>query len=234
MSENKGIHDGHRNRVKKRFVESGLDNFFDHQVLELMLFYGIPRKDTNIIAHKLLDSFGSFSAVLDAPLDSLQECGLSYNCAVMLKLIPSVCSRYYGDKYKKNSGNQDFASENEILGQILPSFIENKDEQLFAVFNDARGKMLFKGTVSTGIAFSSDVSVKKLMRLCVQHKAKGVILAHNHMNGVAQPSQKEIDLISTVKVSLRSIGIILLEYFIVADMKCIPMSENEEYEHLFF
>ena len=69
MSENKGLHDGHRNRVRERFVKDGIEHFFDHQVIELLLFYGIPRKDTNDIAHNLLNKFGSFSGVFDAPLD---------------------------------------------------------------------------------------------------------------------------------------------------------------------
>ena len=70
MSDSKGLHDGHRDRVRKRFINDGLEKFYDHQIVELLLFYGIPRKDTNDIAHKLLNRFGSFSAMFDAPLES--------------------------------------------------------------------------------------------------------------------------------------------------------------------
>ena len=102
MAENKSVHDGHRDRVRERFLNDGLDGFRDHQVMELLLFYGIPRKDTNEIAHKLMERFGSFSGVFDASFESLIECGLSRSCASFIKLIPAVCSRYYVDKYNSN------------------------------------------------------------------------------------------------------------------------------------
>ena len=84
-----GVHDGHRGRMKKRFVRYGLDNFDDISVLELLLFYAIPRQDTNVLAHRLLDTFGSLSAVFEARYEDLMRVeGIGENAAVLLKLIP--------------------------------------------------------------------------------------------------------------------------------------------------
>ena len=126
MGENKtkGLHDGHRDRVRKRFEENGLEGFYDHQVLEFLLFYGIPRKDTNDIAHNLLNKFGSLSAMFDTTVESLEESGLSYNAAILIKLISEVCARYYQDKYHQKEVTR---LSNELLSmEVKPSEKEKK------------------------------------------------------------------------------------------------------------
>ena len=89
-----GIHDGHRERMKKRFLEHGLDNFDDVNALELLLFYALPRKDTNALAHALLDRFGSLAGVLDASAaDLLSVDGVGESIAGLLRLIPERSRR---------------------------------------------------------------------------------------------------------------------------------------------
>ena len=89
------IHDGHRERMKKRFQEHGLENFDDHSVLELLLFYVLPRADVNPIAHALMNKFGALAAVFDAPVDELVKVpGIGMNTAVCIKLIPQISRRY--------------------------------------------------------------------------------------------------------------------------------------------
>ena len=92
---NSTMHENHRERVKNRFLSEGLDHFDAHNVLELLLFYSIPQKDTNEIAHLLIDRFGSLSAVLDAPFEDLIETpGIKEHSALLLKLIPALSRRY--------------------------------------------------------------------------------------------------------------------------------------------
>ena len=233
MSENKSLHDGHRNRVRERFVKEGIDNFFDHQVIELLLFYGIPRKDTNDIAHNLLNKFGSFSGVFDAPLESLQECGISYNTAVFLKLIPSVCSRYYQDKYQQDEKNKANEADESIENFILPHFIGKNEEQLLLVMLDSKGKRIFCDVVSRGTKTGSDVNITKIIQLSVQSKASGIILAHNHPSGSTLPSQNDISMTKKVKKALEAVGIFLLEHYIVGDMVCVPMSQTKSGADIF-
>ena len=114
-------HKGHRDRLKKRFLQSGIDDFEDHNKLELLLFYAIPQKDTNPIAHELLDTFGSLSNVLDAPFEELIKVkGISESSAVLLKLIPPLSRSYLNDKYK----NGFVINSTEQAGEFLmPKFI---------------------------------------------------------------------------------------------------------------
>lgn len=233
MAENKSVHDGHRDRVRERFLNDGLDGFRDHQVMELLLFYGIPRKDTNEIAHKLMERFGSFSGVFDASFESLIECGLSRSCASFIKLIPAVCSRYYVDKYNSNEKSNQINSEN-IGDCVLPYFIGKDDEQVLLLLVDPKGCRLFCDIISTGSFSTSEVNIRKIMQLCVKHKAYGAVLAHNHPSGVALPSNQDIIVTKKLKSSLQSIDVRLLDHLIIADMDFCPMSELENCEDIFY
>ncbi len=233
MAGNKGIHDGHRDRVRERFLNEGLNGFMDHQVIELLLFYGVPRKDTNDIAHKLLDHFGSFSAVFDASLECLMECGLSRSCASLIKLIPSVCSRYYIDKYKSDNKSTKINSDN--IGEcILPYFIGRDEEQVLLLLVDPKGNRLFCDIISKGSFTASEVNIRYILQLCVKYKAYGAVLAHNHPSGVALPSAQDIKLTKKLKSSLSSISVCLMDHLIIADMDYCPMSELEECEDIFY
>jgi DNA repair protein RadC len=96
--ENSSMHIGHRERVKELFLRTGLDSFSSHSVLELLLFYAIPQKDTNPIAHRLIRQFGSLSAVFDAPFDELLNVdGIGRSAAILIKMIPQLCRRYEED-----------------------------------------------------------------------------------------------------------------------------------------
>ena len=224
----KGWQDGHRERVRKRFMENGLDGFFDHQVLELMLFYCIPRKDTNDMAHILLNKFGSFSAVLDAPFESLLDCGISSNAAVFIKLIPSLCSRYYQDSYHQK--DDDSKSMEEF---ILPHFIGQNEEQLFLVLLDAKGKRVFSYVVSRGTKSEASVNIQKIVQLGVQHDASCAIVAHNHPNGVNLPSKNDIDMTLRLQRALRNVGIVLFDHYIITGMECHSIFHMKKYKHLF-
>lgn len=91
-----GMHEGHRKRVKDRFLSEGLDAFEDHQVLELLLFYCIPRRDTNELAHRMIKEFGSLAGLFEAePKDISKRCGVSENTAILVSLVPSLARRYF-------------------------------------------------------------------------------------------------------------------------------------------
>ena len=95
------VHDGHRERLRKRFLKEGLDNFQPHEILELILFYSIPRRNTSELAHNLINHFGSFSAVLDAPVEALTQVnGISTQSAVLISMLSQVLRRYNKEKNK--------------------------------------------------------------------------------------------------------------------------------------
>lgn len=99
------IHSGHRQRLKERYMTSGFESFSDHEILELLLFYVIPRRDTNYIAHHLLDTFGSISKVLDASSEELKKAGLSESTAVFLRFYPNVIGKYLEDRNYNSKNN---------------------------------------------------------------------------------------------------------------------------------
>ena len=236
MSDNKNpaLHDGHRDRVRRRFTDDGLEKFLDHQVIELLLFYGIPRKDTNEIAHNLINRFGSFSGVFDAPIESLMESGLSYNAAVLLKLIPAVSARYCQDRYQFQEGDPD-ESETDSTGRfIVPYFIGKNEEQVMLLLYGAKGKRIFMDVISKGTVTGSDVNIKKIMHACIQHKASGAIVAHNHPSGIALPSKTDKEMTKKLKTALSSIGVILFDHYIVADAEYCAMSELTDCMDIFY
>lgn len=230
MAENKGLHDGHRDRVREKFLEDGLDKFRDHEVLELMLFYAIPRKDTNEIAHKLINRFGSFSSVLDADFDSITECGISKNAAVFLKLFPSVCARYYKDRYENDHSKDDPPGIGEA---IMHYFIGVNEEQVVLMLLDPKGREVYCDVISKGTISASEVNIKKILQLAVKYKASGAVIAHNHPSGIPLPSDSDVKVTIALKNSLRSIGVILYDHIIVAEMEYVSMSDMEEYYELF-
>ncbi len=96
----KNVHEGHRKRLKSRFLEEGLDGFDDHQVLELLLFFSIPQKNTNVLAHELIEKYGSLSGVLEAdPKDLITNKGIGENSAALISLIPALSRRYLKDRW---------------------------------------------------------------------------------------------------------------------------------------
>lgn len=230
MSENKGIHDGHRNRVREKFISDGFDGFCDHQILELLLFYAIPRKDTNEMAHKLINSCGSLSSVFDAPYEILEECGLSKNAAVLLKMIPKLCQKYTDDKYKNS--NKIITEEN-IGERIITNFIGISEENVVLLLVDAKGMELFCGIISKGSVSASEIYTRKIVQLAMKFQASGAVIAHNHPSGIALPSNNDIKATINLKKALATVGVRLLDHIIVADMDYMSLAQNDEYIGIF-
>ncbi len=212
MSDNP--HSGHRDRLRKKFLANSFDNMEPHEALELMLYYAIPRKDTNPIAHKLLNDFGSLSAVLDAPIDKLKESGISENCAIYLKLLPQICRLYMEDKHN----NKDKIIDIDNVGEkIKHKFLGRNYEAVVLMLLDTKLKEVYCGVINKGSVSACEVYVRKIIELAVMYNARYAVLAHNHPSGLALPSND--DIITTQKVynALKLIDVSLVDHIIVAD-----------------
>ena len=219
-----GIHDGHRQRMKQRFLDHGLDNFDDVNALELLLFFAAPRRDTNAMAHALLDRFGSLSGVLEASEADLKEIdGIGDNAAALLRVIPAVSKRYMVDK---TPGAEPVDSPTAAGRYFLPRFMYETEEVVLALLLDARKRPILCRELSRGVVNAAEVSTRKLAELCLERKASAVILAHNHLSGVALPSAE--DEMTTAKVSraLSLIGVELSDHVVVAGCSYISMRES--------
>ena len=222
------IHGGHRQRLRDRFVEQGLDSFTQIQVLELALFYCIPRQDTNELAHRLLERFGSFSQVLDADLTDLMSVkGIGENTAVFLKLLPAV-GRFYQVDLAALEGSPLLTTD-ACGAYLLPRFVGRCNETVFLLCLDAKGKVICCRLMGEGGINSAGVPIRKIVETALSTKATTVVLAHNHPSGIALPSKEDITATLRVATALDAVDVVLADHLVVADGDYTSMVQSGYY-----
>ena len=217
------IHDGHRQRLKDRFLREGLDGFTDIQVLELLLFYVVPRKDTNPIAHDLLDRFGSLARVLDAPVIRLTEVnGVTENGATFLKLVREIERRY-----ALSQGEEIILNTIEDCCEYLTRFFKSKrNETVFLLSLDAKLKLLSCREVGEGSVNYASVPIRRCVEMALEDGATSVILAHNHPSGLAVPSTDDVVTTRRLAMALSAVEIQLVDHIVVADDDYVSMIQS--------
>ena len=204
---------GHRNRVRERYLNTGLDTFQDYEALELLLFYAIPRKDTKSTAKNLISRFGSLPAVLDATLEELTEAGLSPNAAILLKLVPDM-NRYYA--VKTDGAGQKVHSTSDAGRILCAMFRHEQTESVRLLCLNAGGKVLKLALLNEGDINAVHFSVRKIVETALSAKAVSVILAHNHPGGTLTPSREDLDATNSAKAALSTVDIQLLDHLIIS------------------
>ncbi len=225
LHSGKELHGGHRERLRNRFLKEGLDNFEDHQVLELLLFQAIPRLDTNPVAHKLLQRFGSLSAVLEAdPKDLARVEGVGANTALFLSMIPQVTRRYFHDRVKhsrKTLNTSEAAAE-----YLVPLMAGRSEEVFYAICLDSQLRILYPALISEGTVKDALVHPRHVVEAAVRHKASSVILAHNHPAGSVKPSNHDHKLTRNLVQALGAINIQVADHIIVAGEQIYSFSRE--------
>ena len=218
-----GLHDGHRQRLIQRCLEEDLDNFEPHNVLELLLFYAIPRKDTNELAHVLMDTFGSLKGVFDAPYEELiKVTGIGPNTAALLKLVPSLTRTYYSSEARSI-----ILDTSEKSGEyFLPYYIGQTEEVVRLACLDAGGKVISNQILHRGSANAAEVNLRKIVNIALRNNAMGVILAHNHPGGLPLPSEEDVATTKSIREALIPMGILLMDHIIVAGQDYISMARS--------
>ncbi len=218
------VHEGHRERIKKRFIEHGLESFEDHSVLELLLFYALPRADVNPIAHALLNKFGSLAAVFDAPVEELVKApGIGRNTAEYIKLIPQVSRRYLMSRVSFD----DILDSTKKAGEyLLPRFFAERDEIVYMVCLDAKCKVLNCKLLFRGSVNSANISVRKIVENALVYNSTSVIIAHNHTSGIAIPSDEDKITTRRIDQALKAVDITLSDHIVVADDDFVSMADN--------
>lgn len=219
------VHKDHRSRVRERFLKEGLEHFSSHNILEVMLFYSLPRKDTNPIAHDLIRTFGSLSRVMDAPIEQLMEVdGISENSAVLLKLIPQICRKYYIEKVEE-AKNIETDPVKALGTRLVAEFIGEVREHMVLICLDNRMKQLSMDRISEGVTDVVSVRVRKIAEIALAKRASNIVIAHNHPDGLAIPSRT--DRITTFELlkTLDSIGIKLVDHIIVSADSYMSMAQ---------
>ena len=218
------IHDGHREKMRRRFQKSGLESFADHEALELLLYFAIPRRDTNPIAHALMERYGSLSAVLTAPMEDLQKVeGIGESAATLLRLVPQLARQ----ARLAESGQDAVMNSAERAGAyLLERFSGEKNEVVYQLCLDRKGKLLACKKLGEGGVAGAELNIRALMENAILTSASAVILAHNHPSGVALPSGEDYGATERVQKALATIGVSLTDHIIVADGDFVSMADS--------
>ena len=219
-----GIHDGHREKMRLRFLSTGLDSFADHEALELLLYYAIPRQDTNVIAHRLMERYGSLPAVLSAPVEDLQKVeGVGERTAVLLSLVPQLSRK----ARMADVGQDTVLNSTEKAGRyLMEQFVGEKNEIIYQLCLDRKGKLIACKRLGEGGASAADLNVRKMMENALLTSASAVLISHNHPSGIALPSPEDYATTRRVKEALATIGVPLIDHIIVADGDFVSLADS--------
>lgn len=226
----RNVHEGHRDRLKTKFRNHGLDSFTDYEAFELLLFYAIPRRDTNELAHALLDRFGSFRAVLEADAEDLAAVpGIGESAAGLIALVAAMNRRYL--RSERGEGRQLLSSE--AAGEFLrPLFAYRAEETVFLLCLDSASRVQHCREMSTGTINRVELGVRDVVDQALRDRAARVILAHNHLSGTALPSQSDIAATTRLYQALRLIGVELADHIIVCDNDFVSMRDSGLFNRL--
>lgn len=236
--EKKNIHRGHRERLKRKFLASSGEDLEPHELLEILLFYALPQKNTNEIAHELLRTFGSVSGVLEADINDLIKVeGIKEHSATLLKLQLLVFRTYLKEK---NDMKNRVLTEEMVPGYVKSLFFGYKDEVMFAIMLDAEKRLISAVKLSEGTKYKAPLYSRELIRRVMEANADYVILAHNHPSGDVMPSKGDLHTTNVAEVALSYVNVRLLDHLIVAGEKYTsvlgymkrPKYVREEKEHI--
>lgn len=220
----KGIHDGHRRRVKDEFRKLGLGHFPPHKVLELLLFYAIPRGDTNEAAHRLLEHFGSLQGVLDAPPQLLKRIpGIGEEAAAYLNLIGRVVPLYMEDAANARGPVKTLEQAKEW---IRHKFLCESAECVCLVCLGNSGKVIYSEKIAHGTGKKVDIVPAQIVRTTLLCGAVKVLLAHNHPDGLCHPSREDWHATNLLSDELRRVDVALLDHIIVGSDGMYSMAEH--------
>lgn len=218
------IHQGHRGRIKQRFSEFGLENFSDIEALELLLYYAIPRRDTNELAHLLLERFGSFRGVMEARIEDLSAVpGIGENAALLIRLVTELNRRYLISGHNRSTR---IKSSKEAGAYLVDIFSYEIEEVAYMICLDAGGCVIQTRALARGMVNRVDFSVRDIVDLALRYNAASVILAHNHVDGSALPSGADISASQRLRSALNLIGVDLSDHIIVCDSDYFSLRDS--------
>lgn len=232
-SDKNNLHAGHRMKMKKRFEEDGFRQFEDHNVLEFILFFAIPRRDTNEIAHRLINRFGSLNAVLEAKPEELRKVdGVGEHTAMLISSYMHVARRY-ADGIAR--GKKPLPSYKE-MGKLLVSRFAGMDhEQTYVILYDLSFQRCADFVLHDGDVNSTGFSLRKLGEQIIRNKGSYMVMAHNHPGGLPIASPDDLESTDRVREFVLEMGVDLIDHFIIGkgSFSSIQKEMYNEYYHEF-
>ena len=213
--ENKNIHQGHRKRLRSQVAKSGLDGMPEHQVLEYMLSFVIPQKDTNVLAHKLIKRFGDLPRVLEASTTSLADVdGIGEVAAHFLAHFRQMYEYYQKEKGKIIT---TIGTPREAKNYVACFLRYKLVEELYLVGVDGKNKVIFTQRISSGTSNKNNVSIRMITDLVMQYKADAILVAHNHPDGKAVPSMEDDRFTRALFCTMGINGVKVLDHIIITN-----------------
>jgi len=223
-------HKEHRERMKARYAENGLVGFAAHEVLELLLFFAIPQKDVNPLAHRLIGQFGSLSAVLEATPERLMQVpGIGMHTATLLSMIAPIARHMEREQMGERPIVTNYREAKEYCRHL---FRDKREEVLYVICMDAQGRVLRAVPAIYGTIDEVAIYPRIVVRAAIDHDAHSVMLAHNHPSGVREPSDADIRTTELLQEVLGGMDIKVLDHIIYADGECTSINQWQEIQRI--
>ena len=207
------LHKQHRKRHKERFLELCGADFQTHELVELLLFYAIPRKNTNGIAHELCERFGTIEKMAEASIDELKLVrGIGDTSAILIKLILSFAQKYIDEKNKEPKRIETLEKAVAYGKNITFGAIK---EVVYATFTDNSLNVIDTSLVAIGTIDEAKPLIRNIIELCILKRASALVLFHNHPHGGTEASEADINFTSLLERELDLIGINLVEHIVI-------------------
>ena len=221
-----GNHDGHRQRLKEKFLATNGVGLEDHELLEVLLFYSVPRINTNEQAHELINSFGSLKGVFDADVKELCNVDkIGDSSATLIKVVSALMSRY---SMQSQDPRQKYTTFSQISTYLQGLFIGHSNERVYMVLFNNSMRIIKTILVGEGVVNMAALDSSMVAKSTLGYNAAYVAIAHNHPAGLAIPSLEDVHVSYAMKDSFKTIGLTMIDHFLVADGKCVPILRTVE------
>lgn len=217
------VHEGHRKRLRQRFLSEGLESFEPHNVLELLLFYTNPRIDTNELAHRLIERFGSLAGVFNAHVDELVKVrGLGESGAVLLHLVPQLLRVYSLD----NHDRAPLDTARRMCDYCMAAFLGTSVEEVRVICLDDTLRVISNTIISEGAFSNVSINARRIVDVAFRSRSDLLILAHNHPNGKELPSEQDEVATRQIFKLLKALGMTLLDHIVVGGTNAFSMRDG--------
>ena len=223
--KDKQLHTGHRERVRKRFLKSGLNGFEDHQVLEFLLFYCYPRCDTNEIAHRMINEFGTLANLFEADaLEIARRCNVTENVAVCVALVPALARHYFLSKWSPKS----LIDSSQKAGRLAIALCTGATVECFYIIClDKQRRLIYPAKLFEGTLAETPIYPREVVSTVLKYHAATVILAHNHPSGMLTPSRSDIEATKKLIAALKTVGVDIIDHIVVAGDQYFSFAEKK-------
>ncbi len=216
---------GHRGRVKERFLQTGLEGFAQHEVLELLLFYAVPMRDTKKMAHQLIDRFGSIAGVFNAEISELTQIPyVTENAAILFKLIPPLINEYYAEQ----SSGETYNDTTKLATLFRPYFVGAGSSKFLLACFDRSLRMISVTEISRGSSACSSIEMRKILSEAINSGCVMAALAHNHPQANPKPSEEDISVTRKIGEMLSEVDVKLMDHIIVGGSMTYSMRDGGE------